>query len=198
MNNKEPIFKAIFGNDWEQLPIVMKRHYANLPFSQDIVTVRGKMDIKFNWFGKLCAPIFKLFNTLIPHQGTNIDTIVHYRSNPNDTSFSFDRVLDFPNKAPFHFRSKMVQIKNQEVIEFMNFGLGWHMDYVYENDLVKLKHRGYVIKILGITIPIPLSLIIGKGYAEERALSDNSFEMLMTITHPLWGLVYKYKGKFEI
>jgi hypothetical protein len=196
--NKQPIFQSIFGSSWNDLPVVMQKHYANRPYSNDIVTVKGKMDIQFNWFGKLCTPLFRIFGTLIPFQGKNIETIVRYKSDETDNSVSFDRVLHFPNKEPFHFRSKMVPIENSRIIEFMGFGLGWCMDYAYEDNLVKLKHRGYVIRMLGLNIPVPIAFFIGKGYAEEKAISDNSFDMFVTITHPLWGKIYEYRGQFNI
>jgi len=122
--NKQPIFKSIFGSSWSKLPIVIQKHYANRPYSNDVVTVKGKMDIEFNWFGKLCAPLFRIFGTLIPYQGKNIETTVHYKSSKTDNSFSFDRILHFPNKKPFYLRSKMVPIKGKKVIEYMGFGFG--------------------------------------------------------------------------
>jgi|TARA_B100000902_G_C27291355_1_gene907314 hypothetical protein len=196
--NKQPIFKSIFGSSWSKLPIVIQKHYANRPYSNDVVTVKGKMDIEFNWFGKLCAPLFRIFGTLIPYQGKNIETTVHYKSSKTDNSFSFDRILHFPNKKPFYLRSKMVPIKGKKVIEYMGFGFGLCMNYKYEDDLVKLTYLGYIIKVFDLNIPIPLSFLIGKGYAEERAISNNSFKMFVTITHPLWGRVYKYRGQFNI
>lgn len=196
--NKQPIFKSIFGSSWNNLPVVMQKHYANRPYSDDIITVKGKMDIEFNWFGKLCTPLFRIFGTLIPYQGKNIETIVHYKSSQRDNSFSFDRILHFPNKKPFHFKSRMVPIKGKKVIEYMGFGLGWCMNYEYEDNVIKLKHLSYVVRILGLNIPVPLSIFIGKGYAEETATSDNGFKMFVTITHPLWGKIYEYRGKFNI
>ena len=90
--NKQPIFKSIFGSSWNKLPIVMQKHYANRPYSNDVVTVKGKMDIEFNWFGKLCAPLFRIFGTLIPYQGKNIETTVHYKSSKIDNSLINQRL----------------------------------------------------------------------------------------------------------
>ena len=59
-----------------------------------------------------------------------------------------------------------------------------------------LQHQGYVLRFFGFYIPLPLALFIGKGHAEEQALSDQHFSMFMTITHPWWGTIYKYKGTF--
>jgi len=37
----EPTFKAIFGDDWDQLPPIMRKHYANRPNSNDTTVVEG-------------------------------------------------------------------------------------------------------------------------------------------------------------
>lgn len=196
--NKQPIFQTVFGDKWDQLPIIMKKHYANLPYSNDVVTAEGNLDIEFNWFGKIITPLFKIFKTLIPYQGKAVKAIVHFESSPNDNSFTFNRILYFAGKKTFEFKSRMVQIKDNIIIEYMRFNLGWRMRYEYEDNKVKLKHDGYVIKIFGFNLPVPLALIMGKGYAEESVIDDNNFAMFVTITHPLWGKVYQYKGKFTI
>ena len=197
-DNTQPIFQDVFGELWPKLPQVMHKHYANKPYSDDVVTAEGTLDISFNLFGKLCTPFFRIFGTLIPYQGKNIKTTVHYKSSPHDNSVAFDRVLYFANRKPFYFKSKMVPIRNHHIIEYMKFGLGWSMHYDYENGMVKLKHRGYVLKIFGKNIPLPLGILIGKGYAQEEAISPDCFKMFVTITHPLWGKIYEYRGQFTI
>jgi hypothetical protein len=47
-------------------------------------------------------------------------------------------------------------------------------------------------------MPIPLTLFLGKGYAEEIAIDDNTFDMITHITHPLWGRIYQYNGRFKV
>jgi hypothetical protein len=39
---------------------------------------------------------------------------------------------------------------------------------------------------------------MGAGYAEEHPIDDHSFDMQTHITHPWWGKVYEYKGRFEV
>ena len=50
-----------------------------------------------------------------------------------NNSFSFDRILHFPNKKPFYLKSKIVPIKGKKVIEYMGFGFGLCMNYKYED-----------------------------------------------------------------
>lgn len=47
-------------------------------------------------------------------------------------------------------------------------------------------------------IPIPLTMILGAGNAVEYPIDDNIFGMEVSITHPWWGQLYGYKGRFEV
>jgi hypothetical protein len=61
-----------------------------------------------------------------------------------------------------------------------------------------LSHRGYVWRVAGWLLPLPLSWIIGKGYAEEIPISDTAFSMWTHAKHPLFGCAFGYKGRFEV
>jgi len=197
-NNSTPIFQPIFGESWSILPPVMHLHYANHPFSDDVAVAEGTMDVTFNWLARLLSPLLHLTGALVPYQGRNIPVTVHFRSFPDSSALMFDREFRFPNRKPFYFRSRITPIGGAEVIEYMRFGIGWKADYIYSSGKVKLLHRGYVWRIAGRAIPLPISWILGKGYAEEEALSNTSFRMHMHITHPIWGKLYDYRGIFEM
>ncbi len=194
----DPIFKSVFGKSWESLPSLMQKRYAISPFSDEKIVMNGKMDIVFGWFITLLCPILKLTGALVPYQGKDIPTTVHFLSNPENDDFILQREFHLANRAPFIFRSKMLAAGGNEVIEFMRFGVGWRCAFSYDGELITLKHRGYVWRVAGMNIPIPLALFLGRGYAEEQILSDNSFRMKMTITHPLFGKIYEYRGTFEV
>jgi len=36
----DPTFKSIFGENWENLPPVMKQRYTNRPYSSEVTTVK--------------------------------------------------------------------------------------------------------------------------------------------------------------
>jgi len=196
--NKEPIFKAIFAQEWNMLPKVMKKHYRNKAYSNDVTTAKGHMNVRYSKILILLLPAFRLLGVLVPYSGENIPVEVHYRSSPDTKAFHFDRVFYFPNKKPYHFRSKMLQMHGNVVIEFMRFGLGWRMKYLYDGKKVILQHYGYRQKIFRWVIPLPLSLLIGKGHAEEYAIDENTFRMKMTIKHRLFGELFTYSGTFTI
>lgn len=194
----EPIFKSIFGASWDDLPPVIKKHYANRPYTSDRVTVEGTLNTfcagPVKWF----APLFWLMRGIPPHTENAVPVTVHFDSDPETKAFHFNRVFHFKTVKPYSFKSRMAQIKGSEVIELMRFGVGWRMDYVWEDGRVKLKHKGYALSAFGHLIPLPLTMLMGKGYAEEIPVDDDTFDMFVHITHPLWGKVYEYKGRFAV
>lgn len=198
--NKEPIFKSVFAEQWENLPVVMKKHYANCPYSSDVVSIDGKMDISYSRITAIFIPILRITGILVPYKGKDIPVTVHFGSSPKTKEFRFDRIFYFPDRNPYHFRSSMLQIgkNHNDIIEVMRFGLAWKTKYCFENNKVILKHRGYMLKIFGKYINLPITFLLGKGYAEEISISDDSFEMWMDIKHPLFGKLFEYKGVFRI
>jgi len=198
MTPNQPIYKPIFGEQWDKLPPVMRKHYANHPFCDDVVTVEGEMDVEFGWLVKLLIPFLRIFGVLVPYQGLDVPVVVHFRSNPDSAAYSLDRAFHFPNKKPYIFYSKMVHIKDDIVVEFMKYGIGWRHRFYYNGNKVILEHHSYVWKIFGKIITIPIGLLLGRVYAEEEAINENRFRMEMNMIHLLFGKMYEYRGEFEI
>jgi hypothetical protein len=196
--SKEPIFKSIFGVDWDKLPPVMQKHYANRPYSSDVTTVEGILDVMCAGPVKVFAWFFWLIRGIPPHNEKKVPVTVRFESDMDSCFFHFNRAFYFKSRNPYHFRSRMFQVKGSEMIEVMRYRFGWRMNYLWEGDRVKLKHKGYVLYVFGWFIPLPLTFLLGKGYAEECAIDDDSFDMSVTITHPWWGAVYEYKGRFKV
>ena len=195
---KQPIFKPIFGNSWDNLPLVIRKHYANLPYSNNLVTVEGTLDVTCGQAFKLLRPLFHLLGSLPPYTGRDVPVTVNFRSTRNTHEFYFDRTFNFEGKKPWRFYSRMIQVEGNEVIEIMRFGIVWRMYYLWENNKVILRHKGYGIRIFGYLVPLPLTALLGEGNAEEIAVDDDRFDMHVAISHPWWGKMYEYKGQFRI
>lgn len=198
MINHLPIFQSIFGEQWQSLPPVMHKHYANRPYTSDMVIVEGLMKIEISTFAKILTPFFRLAGALVPYEGNNIPVTVHFRSERDSNAYCFERIFHFSNKKPYHFRSKMLPIGGNQVVEFMPIGIGWHASYSWNGSKILIEHCGYKIKLFGKLIHLPLEWLLGKGYAEEEAIDDNNFRMYMDIRHPLFGKIYSYNGEFRI
>lgn len=198
MTDSAPTFKTIFGDDWDKLPPVMHKHYANRPYSDDISVCEGTLDVMCKGPIKWMAPLMMILGQVPAHNENNVPVTVRFQSDTYSRAFHFKRTFQFKKRKPYVFHSRMIQIKNNEVIEVMRFGIGWKMLYLWDGQKVVLQHRGYALCLGSMLIPVPLALFLGKGYAEEIAVGDDTFDMITHITHPLWGRVYEYKGQFRM
>ncbi len=193
---KEHTFKSIFGSAWNNLPPAFQKRYMNRSYTHDITTVEGKMDIHFSKIMSYFVPFFKWLHVLVPYQGNNIPVKVDFRNEIHSDAVYLDRKFYFPGKAPYEFNSCMRVFKNNEVIEYMSFGIGWRIHYFYDGKKIVMQHKGYIWKVFGLNIPMPFAIFIGIGRAEEEIIDDNSYRVTMTISHPLFGSMYSYSGDF--
>ena len=193
-----PTFKAVFGSAWDILPVVMKKHYANRPYGDDEVIVEGILDVMCKQPLKFMAPLMKLMGQIPTHTERGVPVTVKFQSDRDTKAFHFNRTFYFKSMKTYTFKSRMVRVKDNEIIEIMKFGLGWRMLYSWDGQKVVLAHKGYGLSLLGHIIPVPLTFILGRGYAEEIAVDDETFDMMTSITHPWWGKIYEYKGRFKV
>ena len=194
----EPIFKSIFGSAWDDLPPVIRKHYANRPYTNDKVIVEGILDTMCGGPIKAFSWLFWLLGGIPPHTEQNVPVTVNFDSARDTKAFHFNRIFHFKRVKPYCFRSRMIQIKGNDVVEIMRFGIGWRMNYVWEDGRVKLKHKGYMANLFGHSIPVPLTIFMGEGYAEEIPVDDDHFDMFVHMTHPWWGKFYEYRGRFKV
>ncbi|MBE7183101.1 MAG: DUF4166 domain-containing protein [Methylobacterium mesophilicum] len=194
-----PVFQSVIGSGWSGLGPVIRRHYRLRPFSDDYVLVRGVMgEVHHGFVAKLLMPMARLFGALVPYRGRDVPIEVHYRARPDSAGIHWDRVFHFPGRPPFHFRSSMAPVRDNEVIEFVRFGVGMRLLVTAEDGAIVFRDRGYVWRLFGRDWPLPLGLLMGKAYVEERPANEAEFTMRMRLRHPLLGELFRYEGRFTI
>ncbi len=198
MSPPGPIFKPVFADAWATLPNCIKARYAVRAGSTDRVSVAGKLDVEYSRAFLLLAPIFRLLGTLVPHRGRGVPVRVTFSSPPGSAALHLDRVFSFPGRAPARFSSRLVPQGGDRVVEFMRYGIGWKSRLFLEGDDVIMQHVGYVWRLFGILVPLPLGWIVGRGHATETPISGGTFSMTMELRHPLLGRLFEYHGTFEI
>lgn len=191
---RDPIFKYVF-KDFESLPEVMRNHYILRPYSHDVVTIAGKMDIEATGVMKYIAPIFKIFAILAPI-GSDVPVTVYLRSDIDSNKFHFDRQFHYPNHVCY-FRSYMQPIKDNVVMETMFMGVSWCATYEVAGNKIFLRDYGFAWKLFGRAIPLPLNFLFGKVSMEKEAISPDTFRLYMQMKHPWFGK-YIYMGEFKI
>ncbi len=194
-----PIFADVFADQWDELPVVMRKHYANRPRTEDRVTVEGYLNVHIHPLMKLLAPLMAWLGLLAPYAGEGVPCTVHFQSQPAGNAFIFDRWFQFPGGKSYQFRSELLAKGPHDVIEYMRSGIGWRCAYGFEADRVVLSHKGYAWRLFGRDIPLPgAGWIVGHGEAFEEAIDDDRFAMSMTLRHPVFGRLYSYAGTFTV
>ena len=196
--SEKSIFQIVLGDDWDELGPIIQRHYFLKPQSNDYIRVSGKMtEISHSAIAKALIPFGLLFGAIVPFQGKDIPTDVHYSSNPNNLNIYWDRVFKFI-LGDFHFKSDMQPVKKNQAIEFVRFGMGIRLAVTVENEALIFRDIGYLWRLFGFNLPIPGKWLMGNVYVEERPIDERYFSMKMTLVHPIFGTLFKYTGIFEL
>jgi len=199
MKKGVPVFQQVLGADWERLGAVIRRHYFLRPYSDDRITVRGVMhQIHHSGVAKLLIPFGLLFGAIVPYRRKNVPIDVHYNCRRDDACIYWDRVFHLASHRDFHFRSHMARTQANEVIEFVRFGVGMRLVVSAEDGALVFRSAGYVWRLFGRYLPIPLGLLFGAAYVEERPIDDARFSMCMVIRHPLAGVLFRYDATFAL
>lgn len=193
-----PLFKAVFADEWEKLPRVLRRRFANRAFDDDVVIVRGNLRVRSSPLGRILKPLFRLLRILVPYEGDAVPVEVAFVTESDSNVFRFDRTFSFPGHPPCAFRSAMTPVGGNRIVEVMGPNLGWCTTCTWDGHKVIFAHRGYALRVFGAFIPLPVTFLLGAGYAEETPVSDDTFSMLAEIRHPWWGRIFSYDGSFTI
>lgn len=199
MSGRRPLFEEVLGEDWRRLGPVIRRHYFLRAFSNDAICVKGVMhEVEHSAIARLLLPFARIVGALVPYRGRDVPIEVHYAARPDDGTLHWDRVFHFSGRKPFHFRSHMQQIGPNRVIEFVRFGVGMQLRVTAEDGALVFRDEGYVWRLFGHDLPLPVGLFLGAGYIEERPIDERSFSMRMTLKHPLFGELFRYSGRFTL
>jgi len=197
---QQPVIKKALGENWDKLADVIKRHYDITPGQSSNMTIKGIMDeVYHSSIAKLFILPGRIFGALVPYKGKNIPTEVHnWTTIDNNEAMFWHRTLTFPGKSPAIFKSRMEHIKDDEIIEYVRYGMGIRMKMSVENGALIFKSIGYVWKLAGMEIPIPNWAILGDAEIIEKAISDDEFFIDFKIIHPLFGRTFAYSGVYAI
>jgi hypothetical protein len=199
MNVSEPVFQQILGAEWHSLGEVIQRHYFLRPYSNDTVCISGTMnEIYHSRFAKLLIPFGLLFGAVVPYNAKDVPVDVDYKASKHNKNIYWDRAFSIKAGKRFHFRSHMEHQSGNDVIEFVRFGVGMRLKVSAEGGAIVFRDHGYIWRILNVDLPIPVGLIFGKAYVEERPAGGDTVRMKMELMHPLFGLLFRYHGTFAI
>ncbi len=199
-NRNQAVIKRALGESWEKLDDIVKRHYEMTPGESSGIVVRGVMDeVYHSALAKLFLIPGRFFGALVPYRGRNIPTEVHnWTTDKNSRAMFWHRTLHFPNRPPLIFASRMEHVRNNEIIEYVRYGLGIRMQMSVDAGALVFKSKSYVWRIGGISIPIPTWVILGDAEIIEKAAANDRFYIHFEMNHPLLGKTFSYSGYFYI
>ncbi len=199
-NKKQPVIKQALGKKWNELDDIVKQHYEISPGTSSEMTIKGVMDeVYHSNIAKLFLLPGKIFGALVPYKGRNISTKVrNWTTEDNNKAMFWHRTLDFPKKPPLIFASRMEHIKDDEIIEYVRYGMGIRMAMSVDDGALVFNSKGYVWEIAGVRIPIPTWLILGNAKIIEKATAADKFYINFEMVHPFFGKTFSYSGTFFI
>ncbi|NOY73487.1 MAG: DUF4166 domain-containing protein, partial [Gammaproteobacteria bacterium] len=195
---QQPVIKKALGENWEKLADIIKQHYDITPGKPSNMLIKGVMDeVYHSAIAKLFILPGRIFGALVPYKGKNIPTEVrNWTTSDNHKAMFWHRTLAFPGKPPVIFESRMEHIKDDEIIEYVRYGMGIRMRISVKDSALIFNSIGYVWQLGKIKIPIPTWAILGNAEIIEKAISDDQFFIDFQIIHPLFGRTFAYSGVY--
>ncbi len=185
----QSIMQQALGTQWDLLPASLQAHYQEGD-NTDI----GKMEISYPRLMQPYLSFLRLMGALVNQRGSDLPTSVEkYMKNGRQY---WKRSIHFPNNKVIYFKSHWVYAQNNELIEYVNHLLGLRMAVSVVDHQLHYHGKHYVIKLGKLLLPIPEWLVLGHTAIVETAINDDEFEMDFRLTHPLFGELFRYAGKF--
>jgi hypothetical protein len=190
-----PIRQAL-GTQWPKLAPVIRRHYDLPPHTDTRLEVEGTMEVELSPVGRLFILAGRLFDALVPYKGRDIPVTVRNWSQTDSGAMFWHRTFRYPGKGPVIFRSRMEYAGDDEIVEYVKYGLGIRMRLSAEGETLRFDSRGYQWDLGPLTLPIPDWLLLGTAVIREIPVSEQALEVVFEINHPLWGRTFGYSGRF--
>lgn len=192
----QPVIRRALGERWDTLHATVRRHY-NLPCGDlQEMELRGRMDVDHCAAVKPVLLIGRLFGALPARRGSDIEVTVYNRGDAN--SLHFHRRFFFPDRRPLVFKSRMQHLADDEIVEFVRFGMGIRMRLTEAEGRLRYTSNGYLWRLGPLKLRIPDWLLLGRAVIDEYGIDDNTIGLSFDIHHPLWGHTFAYCGRFAL
>ncbi|OYY74239.1 MAG: hypothetical protein B7Y40_05755 [Gammaproteobacteria bacterium 28-57-27] len=183
------LMQKALGEQWASLPPALRAHYQ----AQDNTDL-GRLDIEFPAGMSPFLWLLHGMGALIHRRGQALPATVEKRMNEQGQQHWHRRVL-FADGRTVAFRSRWVYPGGNELIEFVNPLLGLRMAVEVIDGQLHYSGRHFVLQLGTLRLPLPEALL-GHTTIVETALNEAGFAMDFRLTHPLFGLIYRYHGEF--
>ncbi|ANE57390.1 DUF4166 domain-containing protein [Methylomonas sp. DH-1] len=186
------LMQQVLGNDWQQLPEAIQRHYRLGDGEES--RLAGTMQIDYPAYLFPLIWLIHLFGGLLlwraPAAYAEVDKTA------DAAGLIWRRRLDYPDGRSDCFNSRMAYVADRELAEYIGFGFVLRLRVSVENGDLLYRSLGHFWQCGSWVVPIPDWLLLGSTTIRECALAADRFYLDFEIRHPWWGLSYQYRGEF--
>lgn len=193
--NNIPLLQKALGKDWNNLPTVIQKHYS-IPNDSNSC-LQGNMEIGYPNYLMPLIYLIHLFGGLVFKRGKEIETRVIKTVSKKNHKLYWQRTLSYSNHKKDHFRSQMIYLQDNELIEWVRFGFGLRLKVTVNNGDLIYRSHGHIWQYKNLRLTFPDWLLLGHATIIEHALSGQQFHLDFSIKHPLLGTSYWYYGVFN-
>lgn len=183
------LMQQALGDQWQELPAALRAHYQTRD-NTDTGTLEISYPRGMQWY----LNFLRLLGALVNRQGKDIPTTVA-KTMKNNVQF-WTRTIQFSDGKVIFFKSHWVAAGDNKLIEYVNPILGLCMAVRVEQGKLYYVGQYYVVKLGKLILRLPEWLVLGHTTIEEVALDEQHFTMDFRLTHPWFGLLFRYAGKF--
>jgi len=76
-------------------------------------------------------------------------------------------------------------------------GLGMYLRLAVKRGSLLFRDHGYYLRIMRWRIPLPRWLSVGEFELLHRNIDDRRFQIIIRVSHPLFGTLFYQRGEFE-
>jgi hypothetical protein len=187
------LIQKVLGDDWHKLPAVIRKHYQLIGEEQS--RLEGTMEIAYPGYLFPLIWIIHMFGGLVLWGGQAVRAEVDKAA--SGEILHWRRTMTYPDGKIDYFRSRMHYSAEHELIESIGFGFGLRLSVEVNNGDLLYRSIGHFWQCGSYRLNIPDWLLLGTATISEHAVSADEFYLDFTISHPLWGVSYYYRGNFR-
>ena len=183
------LMQQALGQQWDALAPALKAHYA-AEGNKDV----GELSIEYPKGMQWPLNLLRLFGTLINQTAQYAPTEVTKWMEGQHQQWR--RRVQLPQRV-MAFDSTWHYVGQNELIEYVKPYLGLKMAVHVEQGNLYYTGKAFILKLGRLLIPIPEGLLLGHTTIVEKGTDSEHFTMDFRLTHPLFGQIYRYTGRFH-
>jgi len=186
------IRKDVGEKQWQELDINIIKRFTRST-RKSCLRYHGIVDwVYCSPLGALLAKCLKPFS-LLPDRCTRSSQFEFVINESKDGIYKQRRYF-LGDKSPFTFRS--VFAHKPGVHEEFSKGLGMYLKLMVKRGSLLFRDAGYFFRIGKWRLSIPGWLSVGKFELLHRNIDERRFQVIIRITHPLFGTLFYQRGDF--